>query len=173
MLMHAALPGTQHLNDSKSARAPLLGVGHSTELHQLPPSSLDIEHSTLIIRDETGTKQGQRIPTSCSVLGFGKSLGNSCCVSRQNLCRRSLLPWEPSLALCRGATTCPWGTALPRAAFLLPRAQRLLWSPCLAGHWPGVAPAGDTAPMPDPCRTCSPFLLGLEIQWKGAKKTFP
>lgn len=44
MLMHAALPGTQHLNDSKSASAPLLGMGHSTELHQLPPFSLDIEH---------------------------------------------------------------------------------------------------------------------------------
>lgn len=96
MLMHAALPGTQHLNDSKSASAPLLGMGHSTELQQLPSFSLDIEHSTLIIRNGSGTKQGQRIPMSCSVLGLGKCLGNSCCGSRQNLCRCSLLPEEPS-----------------------------------------------------------------------------
>lgn len=171
MLMHAALPGTQHLNDSKSASAPLQGMGHSTVLHQLPPFSLDIEHSTLVIRNETGTKQGQRIPTSCCILGFGKSLGNSRCGSRQNLFRCSLLPGaQPCLVLrchhvspghcpAQGSVPAPTGTACP------------------AGHWPSVAPAG----LPGPRHRWqtrgraepSPILLALVTPWKEAKKTFP
>lgn len=71
MLMHAALPGTQNLNDSKSASAPLLGMGHSTVLHQLP-FSLDIEHSKLVIRNETGTKQGQKDPNELLYFGSWK-----------------------------------------------------------------------------------------------------
>lgn len=75
MLMHAALPGTQHLNDSKSASAPLLGMGHSTVLHKLPPFSLDTEHSTLVTKNEIGTKRGQEDPNELLYFGSWKVTG--------------------------------------------------------------------------------------------------
>lgn len=160
MLMHAALPGTQHLNDSKSVSAPLLGTGHSTVLHQLPPPSLDTEHC------RNGTKQGWRIPRSCCIWGFGKSQGNSRCGLRQNPLRRSQ-PHIPRALPCQGSTA--------RAAFLL---QELLCScsrSCSAPAWQGTAQGASCSGsgLPNPCRTRSPILLGLVAQWKEAKKTFP
>lgn len=110
----------------------------------------------------------RRTPTSCCISGLGRSFCDSCCGSRQNLFRCSLLPWEPSPALCHRDTTCPSALSYPRqhcqGQHSRSQGHRGCSSPaCLAGHWPSVAhapagapgAAGDAAPMPNPwlCRT--------------------
>lgn len=166
MLMHAALPGTQHLNDSKSASAPLWGwdtAPCSTSSHH-SPWTLNVPHW---LSEMTLAQNRGRGPQRAAAFWVLEILGNSCCGSRQTSAGVPCSP-EPSPAWSRGATTHPWGTALPRAALpraelLLPRAQRLLWA-CPAGHWPSVAlqgpwgAAGDAAPVPNPrpCRAHSP-----------------
>lgn len=83
---------------------------------------------------------------SCWISGFGSPMVILAVDQDKSSADVPCPPGSPS--------TCPWGTALPRAAlpravFLLPRAQRLLWPSCLAEHWPRVAPARDTALVPN------------------------
>lgn len=128
----------------------------STSSHHFP-WTLNIPH--LLLKTKLAQNGVRKIPTSCCILGLGRSLGNSCCGTRQNLFRRSLLPWEPSLASCRGDPTCPLGPALPRA-------QRLLcsWLPGRALAKPGpcrgsrergadAEPAAVQDPQPHPAGT--------------------
>lgn len=182
MLMHAALPGTQHLNDSKSASAPLWGwdtAPCSTSSHH-SPWTLNVPHW---LSEMTLAQNRGRGPQRAAAFWVLEILGNSCCGSRQTSAGvpapRS--PARPGAAVpprTPGALPCPGQPCQGQSSCSL--GHRGCSGPAQQGTgpvWPCRGP-GEPPGTRHRCQTRGPAELtappaGTGDPGKEAKKTFP
>lgn len=182
MLMHAALPGTQNLNDSKSASAPLWGrdtAPCSTSSHH-SPWTLNVPHwsSEMTLAQNRG-----RGPQRAAAFWVLEILGNSCCGSRQTSAgvpcspgaQASLEPrcHHASLGHCpaqgspaKGRAPAPSGT---EAALGLP--SRAL-AQCGPAGALGSRRGRGTGAKPAALQSSQPLLLALGTQGKKPRRLF-